>query len=167
MVHTVRNPLQVQYFGAAPFGFGPDQAMKFSAEPCTKQDGAEEPFDKVVAGNPSTDYLREALTKTMEGEDDVCFDFMIVVDGPNRLNEANIEDATTIWPDELHRYKRVARITIPAPQAPQAEDMVKHCEALAFSPWHALAAHRPLGGINRLRQPVYVELAKHRSAQGN
>jgi hypothetical protein len=26
---------------------------------------------------------------------------------------------------------------------------------LAFNPWHALAEHRPMGGINRLRKAVY------------
>jgi hypothetical protein len=161
---TVRNPLEVQYFGAAPFGFGPERAMKVSAAPCEERD--QPAFENVVAGDPSPDYLREALTETMKGDDDVCFDFMIQVRGADELEEQHVENATTIWPDELTSYERVARITIPAPQDPQAEDVVKHCEAMAFSPWHALAAHRPLGGINRLRQQVYIESAKHRGAQG-
>ena len=104
---TVRNPLQVQYFGAAPFGFGPDQAMKFSAAPCEKREQAV--FENVVAGDPSPDYLREALTETMKGDDDVCFDFMIQVRGADELEEQHVENATTIWPDELTSYERVAR----------------------------------------------------------
>jgi len=161
---TVRNPLKVQYFGAAPFGFGPERAMKFSAAPCEKREQAV--FENVVAGDPPPDFLREALSETMKGEDDVCFDFMIQVQGTDKLEELGVEDATTTWPDEENKYKRVARITIPAPQDPEAKDVIEHCEARAFTPWHSLAAHRPLGGINRLRQQVYVESAKHRGAQG-
>jgi hypothetical protein len=48
----------------------------------------------------------------------------------------------------------VARITIP-PQDINASERVEACEALAFSPWHGLAEHRPLGSINRLRRAVY------------
>jgi catalase len=129
------------------------------------------PFANIVAGDPSSDYLREALSETMKGEDDVCFDFMIQVRSADELKaepglEHHVEDATTTWPDEENSYERVARITIPAPQDPEAEDVVAQCEALAFSPWHSLAAHRPLGGINRLRQQVYIESASHRRAQG-
>ena len=90
--------------------------MKFSAAPCEKREQAA--FENVVAGDPSPDYLREALTETMKGEDDVCFDFMIQVHGADELEEADVEDATTTWPDELTSYERVARITIPAPQDP-------------------------------------------------
>jgi hypothetical protein len=166
---TVRNPLEVQYFGAAPFAFGPERAMKFSAAPCEEREQA--PFENAVAGDPSPDYLREALTETMKGEDDVCFDFMILVRSADELKEDpglehHVENATTTWPDEESSYERVARITIPAPQDPQAADVVGQCEALAFTPWHSLAAHRPLGGINRLRQQVYIESFSHRGAQG-
>ena len=37
-------------------------------------------------------------------------------------------------------------------------------EDLTFSPAHALAAHRPLGGINRARMFVYQMLAARRLA---
>jgi hypothetical protein len=166
---TVRDPLEVQYFGAAPFAFGPERAMKFSAAPCEEREQA--PFENAVAGDPSPDYLREALTETIKGEDDVCFDFMILVRSADELKEDpglehHVENATTTWPDEESSYEHVARITIPAPQDPQAADVVAQCEALAFTPWHSLAAHRPLGGINRLRQQVYIESFSHRKAQG-
>lgn len=161
---TVRNPLEVQYFGAAPFGFGPDRAMKFSAAPCKPR--TQEPFETVVAGDPSPDYLREALTETMQGEEDVCFDFMIQLRGPGDLAETQLEDATTTWPDELESYQRVARINIPVPQEPESAEVVEQCEAMAFTPWHSLTVHQPLGGINRLRRQVYLGSALHRGADG-
>ncbi len=158
----VRNPFQVQYFGAAPFAFGPDRVMKFSARPCVAQQQAF--ANGIAAGDPAPDYLRAALTETMQGDDDICLDFMVHVRNGSELGVAHIEDATTRWPTEDANYEQVARITVPAPQQPDDPDVVAQCEAMAFSPWQSLAAHRPLGGINRLRQQVYIESASHRGA---
>ena len=33
---------------------------------------------------------------------------------------------------------------------------------VSVTPWHSLPAHRPLGGINRLRKIVYREISKLR-----
>ena len=48
----------------------------------------------------------------------------------------------------------VATIKI-APQAFETPEHMKEAEELSFDPWHALAAHRPIGGINRARREVY------------
>jgi catalase len=158
---TVRNPMQVQYFGAAPFLFGEGRAMKFSVVPsvATKQ----EKFDPITADNPTKDYLKEALIQTMKGDQYVRFDFKIQVRSVDDDN-LNIEDATTTWPNESTSYVNVARITVKAPQSPETEKAIEHCEKLVFSPWHSLADHQPLGGINRLRREVYSSSATHRGA---
>ncbi|WP_377190478.1 catalase family protein [Ruegeria meonggei] len=160
---TVRNPLEVQYFGAAPFLFGAGKAMKFSAAPRIAPE--QSPFLDVTSDNPSGDYLSEALADAMLGNEDICFDFRIQIRDAND-DVLNIENATTVWPDEEARYESVAKVTIKVPQTPHTEEERRHCEQLAFSPWHALAAHRPLGGINRLRRKVYASSAKHRCATG-
>jgi hypothetical protein len=36
-------------------------------------------------------------------------------------------------------------------------------EEMSFSPWHALAAHRPLGAIMRVRKQVYEAAARFRA----
>ena len=112
---TVRNPMEVQYFGAAPFLFGAGRVMKFSAAPCTATSQAE--FDAITAGSPSPNYLREALGRTMGGEQAVCYDFKVQVRGVD-AEALNIEDATTTWPDEAVGYVDVGRITVQVPQAP-------------------------------------------------
>ena len=160
---TVRNPMQVQYFGAAPFLFGADQVMKFSAAPCTATPQAE--FAEITADNPSRNYLREVLGETMNGKQEVCYDFKVQVRGA-KAEGLNIEDATTTWPDETAGYVDVARIIIKVPQSPHTPEALEQCEKLAFSPWHSLAVYRPLGGINRLRRKVYSESGKHRGADG-
>jgi hypothetical protein len=35
-------------------------------------------------------------------------------------------------------------------------------ERMSFSAWHALTAHRPLGGIMRVRQAVYAAATRFR-----
>jgi hypothetical protein len=164
--NTVRNPLQVQYFGAAPFLFGEDQAMKVSAAPCKAVEQPDFP-DRKNPDDPSKNYLREALTQSMKGSDNICFDFKIQTRGQAELEVDHIENATTLWPDELASYENVARITIPVPQAPDSPESIEHCEKLAFTPFHSLAAHRPIGGINRLRHEVYESSATHRGAGAN
>jgi hypothetical protein len=36
------------------------------------------------------------------------------------------------------------------------------CENLSFTPWHALPEHRPVGGLNRVRQYVYQSISSYR-----
>lgn len=160
---VVRNPIQVQYFGAAPFLFGSGQAMKFSVAPCVSTE--QSPFEKITPDNPSKDYLHEALAQSVNCGEDICFNFMIQTRSINTDN-LNIEDATTTWPGEETGYINVATITIKVPQTPQATDELEHCEKLAFNPWHSLVDHQPLGGINRLRRKVYFNSAQHRQARG-
>ncbi|MBL4868827.1 MAG: catalase, partial [Pseudomonadales bacterium] len=71
---TVRNPLQVQYFGAAPFLFGSDRVMKFSLAPIKPVE--QQPF---VDNVPSDNYLREAVNVTLQGNKEIIYDFKIQV----------------------------------------------------------------------------------------
>jgi hypothetical protein len=62
----------------------------------------------------------------------------------------------------------VATLTIAAQDvdSPEGRALAAQCEAMAFSPWNALAEHRPLGGINRLRRAVYLASQARRGAMG-
>ena len=55
-------------------------------------------------------------------------------------------------------YSRRRRTSIPWSTKAQ-------CERLVFTPWHSLAAHQPIGSINRLRKAVYEASAQHRLRQ--
>ncbi len=150
----VANPLEVQYFGAAPFLFGPDRVMRFSADPC----GEKKP--QVLPENPSDNYLRKALLETMKGDGDVCFDFKVQVRNKGEAG-LEIENACAVW-DETP-WQTVAKITIPSPQAGlDTPGAINQCEKRVFTPWHAVSAHQPLGGINRLRRAVYIASAERR-----
>lgn len=152
----VANPVEVQYFGAAPFLFGPDRAMKFSARPKGSLKQQQPPQ------NPSADYLKEALEQRLAEPEPIVFDFMIQV-RHNDGSDLGIEDATTVWDENQFPFIPVATITIPTPQLDiYSQENENHCENLVFTPWHSLTDHQPLGSINRLRKDVYNLSATHR-----
>ncbi len=80
------------------------------------------------------------------------------------LDTMPIEDASVAWPEDASPYVTVARLKA-APQdswSPEAVAAVD--EGLAFSPWHGLAAHRPLGGVMRARNSTYTSSAGFRAS---
>ncbi|MGI4829470.1 MAG: catalase family protein [Janthinobacterium lividum] len=74
-----------------------------------------------------------------------------------------IEVGDKRWPEEKSPWQTVARITV-APQDTYSDARQLFVdERLSFSPWHALEAHRPLGGIMRSRFKAYEEAIKYRA----
>lgn len=74
-----------------------------------------------------------------------------------------IEDASVNWPSP---YTTVARLTLPQQDSAsaQGQTLAAQVEGAVFDPWQALAAHRPLGDVQRARKVVYFESQKGRSA---
>lgn len=74
-----------------------------------------------------------------------------------------IEDASVNWPSP---YSTVARLTLPKQDCASAagQALLSQVEAAVFDPWQALAAHRPLGDVQRARKVVYFESQKRRGA---
>jgi hypothetical protein len=74
-----------------------------------------------------------------------------------------IEDASVNWSTP---YTSVARLDLPRQDAASAagQALLKQVEAAVFDPWQALAAHRPLGDVQRARKVVYFESQKGRDA---
>jgi hypothetical protein len=74
-----------------------------------------------------------------------------------------IEDASVVWDESLSPYRPVARLVAGA-QAAWSEDRARTIdEGLAFSPWHGLAAHRPLGSVMRVRKAAYEAAQRFRA----
>ena len=74
-----------------------------------------------------------------------------------------IEDASVNWPTP---YLTVARLSLPRQNTASEEgrQLLADAEAAVFDPWQALAAHRPLGDVQRARKVVYFESQKGRGA---
>lgn len=74
-----------------------------------------------------------------------------------------IEDASVNWTTP---YVTVARLHVPKQVADSAQGkaLAERVEADVFDPWQALAAHRPLGDVQRARKVVYYQSQKGRGA---
>lgn len=74
-----------------------------------------------------------------------------------------IEIADKTWPEEKSPWRVVARLTVPPQDSYSDARQLFVDERLSFSPWHALEAHRPLGGVMRSRLKAYEEAIKYRA----
>ncbi len=112
----------------------------------------------VDTSNPNV--LREAVSQYFASHDGEWeFRIQLCTD----LETMPIEDATVIWPEEKSPYVPVARLTVKSQDSWSAEGVAAVDESLAFSPWHGLAAHRPLGSVMRARNTTYISSVKFRS----
>lgn len=150
------SPVDNTYFSAAPFMLGKHFVMRFRVRPQKPSTAQPDVNDK--------DYLRTALAKRLQDTSlgPVVFDFEAQVRAAIDIDpDRDIENASVDWP-ECIPFTPLATLTIPL-QVFDTPEGNAACESLVFTPWHGLAAHRPLGGINRLRRSVYEASAMFRS----
>ncbi|MBC7702225.1 catalase family protein [Aquabacterium sp.] len=83
------------------------------------------------------------------------------------IDKMPIEGASAVWPEEVSAYLAVARITVPPQKAWSAARSAVVDDTYSFSPWHGLAAHRPLGAIMRLRKAAYEMSAQFRAGHNH
>jgi hypothetical protein len=149
------NPLQIRYFSTTPYLLG-DSAVKYAATPHVTSADA-------IPSTPADDYLREAMVRQLS-KDDAVFDFHVQLQTDAEMMP--IEDPGKEWPESVSPFRKVATIRIPQ-QAFDDEGQREFGENLSYTPWHALPAHRPLGGINRARKIVYDAISKFRHQRNN
>ncbi len=174
----ISNPLLTRYWSTTPYKFG-ETCMKFSAVPAEFSGGtpAEGPGDdsyqvladflspavatQLTRSSPtadSPDLLREALSRTL-GSHGAVFLFQVQLFQGDQTTP--IDDPTIEWPEDAAPFRTVAHIWIPK-QVSDTSARMAFGESLSFSPWHALAAHEPLGEINAVRKEVYPRLSSLR-----
>jgi hypothetical protein len=147
--------LDIPYWSATPYLFGDGRAVKYRMRPAAGQ-----PRSPAPSGSES--YLTDAL-RTRLAAGDAVFELAVQFQAdPQRMP---IEDASVEWSVEAAPFQSVATLRIPAQRFDSPEQAAR-CEAMRFSPWHALVPHRPLGGMNRARRAIYDALAAFRSGAG-
>src|SRR6202012_3381295 len=72
------------------------------------------------------------------------------------LDSMPIEDSTVSWPQDKSPYVTVGLLSVPAQNAWSPANIAAVDEGMSFNPWNGLAAHQPLGSINRARKPTYA-----------
>ena len=143
------HPAGESYFSQVPIRFG-EYIAKISVVPLSPNFAAME--DETIDLDGDENGVRREMNAffareggTWEVRAQLCTD----------LEKMPIEDASLVWDEEISPYIPVARITV-APQPAWSDERAKVVDdGLAFSPWHGLAAHQPLGGVMRSRKPAY------------
>jgi hypothetical protein len=153
------NVLGDDYFSQAPILYG-DYMAKVAIKPASAALRALKKAAVNLQGRP--DGLREAVVEFFRHN---AAEWNLQVQLCTDLSAMPVENASIAWPEQLSPYRTVARIVIPSQDAWNSQ-RVKIVEGrMAFNPWHALAAHRPLGGIMRVRKTVYQRAALFRAAR--
>jgi hypothetical protein len=98
-----------------------------------------------------TDAMRLALEETLRTQE-ALFEFQVQLRTTKRTMP--IEDATIEWPESESPYRTVAHLLLPRQEIALLRQQTAF-KTLSFNVWHALATHRPLGGINRVRRWAY------------
>lgn len=151
------NPLGDTYYSQAPLRFG-DYVVKVSIAPHSPNLTALTDAELDVNGKPNG--LRDAMVEhfaAQGGEWEVRVQFCT---DPETMP---IEDASVAWPEEKSPYIDVARIVLAPQTAWNAARRAAIDDGLAFSPWHGITAHRPLGSVMRARRVAYKVMAKFRA----
>ncbi len=149
----IDSPLDIDYWSTTPYRFGsdPGAAVKYSARPCSVTGGRR-------TAKKDKDYLRDAIQDQLE-HGDACFHFMVQFQRDPQ--DMPMEDASVIWDEDESPFRKVATIRI-SRQSFRSEENMDRCENRRFNPWQSLEAHKPLGGINRVRREVYARAAEFR-----
>lgn len=145
----LHHPLGETYFTAVPFRFG-DYIAKFSLAPVSPE--LEALHGAPVDLKDQPDGLRLAVEEFFAGNDGV---WELRVQLCRDLDTMPVEDASVEWPQEHSPYLPVATLKVAAHAPMTSEARHREEDALFFSPWHGLAAHQPLGSVNRARRSAY------------
>jgi len=151
------HPMGETFFSQVPFRFGPYVA-KFCLRPVS---ATLQALDGAPVEN-SEDSQRDAIQEALAGgRADLVWELCAQLCRDEETMP--IENASVEWPEEQSPFIAVAELHVPPQvswddaESPGVEDR------LAFSPWHALEAHRPLGALNRARKVVMAASRAHRS----
>jgi hypothetical protein len=170
--HPETNPLGETYYSQTPILYGRYMA-KLSLVPVS--DTLRALTDAPVDLKNKPDGLREAVVEHFSREGG---EWELRVQLNTDIEKMPIEDPSVEWPEDESPYVTVARLRA-GPQLAWSESLAHAVdEGMQFNIWHALAAHRPLGSVNRVRKAVYamskrfraerngVEIAEPRDLEG-
>ena len=155
------SPTRTTYFSVSPYKFGEANA-KFRVMPDPERCPA---YTLPKQNQDLPNFLRSALNQQLSTDRiPACFVLQIQQQDANKYMP--IEDTSIEWRDQDSPFQTVARITLP-PQDFDTPALNLQCDNLSFNPWFGIDAHRPIGGINRLRKAVYEAVSDYRHSRNS
>ena len=150
------DPLGETYYSVTPFRYG-DHIAKFSVAPVAPALTALTGTEIDASDRPNA--IRETVQSEMAGIEGV-WEFRVQL--CRDLERQPVEDPTVEWKEDEAPFLKVATIRVRPQDSwdPARVDAVD--ERMRFGVWTGLAAHRPLGNINRARNAPYRHSAEFR-----
>ena len=150
------DPLGETYFSVTPFRYG-DYVAKFSLKPVSSDLVQLE--GRAIETSEGDDAIRETMREDMRSREAI-WEFRVQL--CRDLDAQPIEDPTVAWDDEKAPFHTVATVTANAQDSWEPAKVQAVDEEMRFSVWTGLAAHRPLGNVNRARNAPYRHSAGFR-----
>jgi hypothetical protein len=163
LLRWCRHPLLLEYHSLSAFLLGHDQTVKWSVRPTRASARAlsSEPL-RVELGaflTSPANYLSSALERSLKpGSDTLELELALHVAQREPLP---VEDPTIDWSRKGARRVVIATLRIAA-QDPTSSTRAADAQNMVISPWRGLAAHRPLGSLNRARLGAYLASSQER-----
>ena len=150
------HPLGEIYYSQSAFRYG-EYMAKFALFPVSKELVGLTGTTVNTSGRP--DALREVVNAGLIEHGGV---WELRVQLCRDLEKQPIDDPTIEWKADDTPYQTVATLTVEPQIGWTPLESTKTEQALAYNIWHGLAAHQPLGNINRARQETYKRAADFR-----
>lgn len=150
------HPLGETYFTQTAFRHG-DYVAKYSLAPVSPSLTRHAGQEIQAAGRP--DAIREDMDQATR---EAPMEWELRVQLCRAPESMPIEDSSVRWDEEESPFLPVARLHAASQGSWDPARGQELDDRLRFSPWTGLAAHRPLGVINRVRQRSYDMSAAYR-----
>ncbi|KAB0680390.1 catalase family protein [Aureimonas leprariae] len=150
------DPLGETYYSVTPFRYG-DYIAKFSLAPASPELKALSGKTIDAGGRP--DAIRETVQAEMQG---ITAVWDLRVQLCRDLDKQPVEDPTVEWKEDEAPFQTVATVTVAMQDSWDEARVQAVNEEMRFSIWTGLAAHQPLGNINRARRDTYRHSAEFR-----
>jgi hypothetical protein len=151
------HPLGEAYFSVTPFRYG-EYIAKFRLRPLSEE--LTKLTHKKIETKGHPNGIREAVKESMAGIDAVwAFEVQLCRD----LNKQPVEDPTVEWKEHDTQFRQVATLRLSHQDSWDAALVKRVDDEMRFSVWTGLAAHQPLGNINRARRETYDVSAAFRA----
>lgn len=154
--HAETHILGDSFFSQAPIRFG-DYVARIGVAPVSPGLMALTDQPLKLTGHPTA--LRDSVVEFFANH---RAEWELRVQLCTDLEAMPVENAAKAWPEDKSPYLTVARIRADPQRAWSDSRAEAGGDALSFSPWHGLIAHRPLGSIMRLRRAAYEASANFR-----
>jgi hypothetical protein len=151
------HPLGETYFTQVPMRFG-KYVAKLSLAPVTTHMISLKGVPVDISKSPNA--LRETLLDFFAADEAV---WELRAQLCRDLDKQPVEDASVVWSEDVSPHVPIARLTVPKQRSWSELRAGVMDDGTAFSPWHGIQDHMPLGSVMRARKAAYEASAKFRA----